>query len=107
MDNEQKANVWLKKAQAHKIDVDAGLINPDVLREVRANMCTEDGFYPGLEAAIDEHDIEPDEDEHDMLELEMKKQGLVNMAQPPQPGMKPNGKPDESPAASHRFPPRG
>jgi uncharacterized protein len=96
MDEMQRADVWLKKAQAHKIDVDTGLINPDVLREVRANQVIEDGFYPGFEAAAAENDLEPDEDEHDMLELEMQKQGLINMSQPPalpgqKPGQKPNG----------------
>lgn len=83
MDEEQKSNVWLKKAQAHKIDVDTGLINPDVLREARANQVIEDGFYPGFEAAKEEFELEPDEDEHDMIELEMQKQGLINMSQPP------------------------
>jgi uncharacterized protein len=92
MDEEQKSNVWLKKAQAHKIDVDTGLINPDILREVRANQVIEDGFYPGFEAAQEEHDLEPDEDEHDMLELETQKQGLINMSQPPAlPGKSPPG----------------
>ena len=44
MTEDQKSQIWLRKAQAHKIDVDTGLINPDVLREVRANQCIEDGF---------------------------------------------------------------
>jgi hypothetical protein len=106
MDEEQKSNVWLKKAQAHKIDVDAALINPDVLREVRANQCIEDGFYPGLEAAIEEHDIEPDEDEHDMLALEMEKQGLINMSQPePAPFGKPNGQKPAPKAIGSSRPP--
>ena len=95
MDEEQKSNVWLKKAQAHKIDVDTGLINPDILREVRANQVIEDGFYPGFEAARDEHDLEPDEDEHDMLALETAKQGLINMSQP-QPGA-PGAAPGQKP----------
>jgi hypothetical protein len=70
--------------------VDTGLINPDVLREARANQVIEDGFYPGFEQAAAENDLEPDEDEHDMLELETKKQGLINMSMPPAPpGAKP------------------
>jgi phage-related protein (TIGR01555 family) len=60
LDETEKAKMWLAKAQAHKIDADNGLINPEVLRE--GNQCIEDSFYPGLEAAIDEHDIEPDEE---------------------------------------------
>ena len=87
MDDDQKSQIWLRKAQTHKIDADTGLINPDVLREVRANMCIEDGFYPGMEQALEEFDIEPDEDEHDLLNMEMEKQGLLNMQQPqPMPG---------------------
>jgi hypothetical protein len=93
MDEDQKSQVWLRKAQAHKIDVDNGLINPDVLREVRKNQVIEDGFYPGIEAAVDEFDIEPDEDEHDLLSLEMQHQQLQQMKQPQLPGLpgKPNG----------------
>jgi uncharacterized protein len=85
MDEEQKAAVWLAKAQAFKIDVDSGLINPGVLREARSNQLLEDGVYPGLEAAIDEHGIEnEDEDEaaHAELDLQMKQQQLTNMKKP-------------------------
>ena len=63
MDEEQKAAVQLAKAQAHKIDVDNGLINPDVLREARTNQLIEDGVYPGLEAAVDEFGKEPDDED--------------------------------------------
>lgn len=72
-----KATIALQKAQAFQIDVNAALINPDVLREARANQLIEDGVYPGLEAAIEEHDIEPDEDEHDKLDLMMHKQQVA------------------------------
>ena len=85
MDEEQKAAVALAKAQAHKIDVDNGLINPEVLREARANQLIEDGFYPGIEAAIDEYELEPDEEDeaaHAKLDLQMKQQGLANMKKP-------------------------
>jgi uncharacterized protein len=85
MDEEQKAAVALAKAQAHKIDVDAALINPDVLREARANQLIEDGFYPGIEAAIDEFELEPDEEDeaaHQKLDLQMKQQTLTNMKKP-------------------------
>ena len=102
MDDIQKAAIGLQKAQAHKIDVDNGLINPDVLREARVNQLIEDGVYPGLEAAIDEHDIEPDEEDeaaHAELDLQMKQQALTNMKKPqlPPPGKKPpfgGGKPN-------------
>ena len=85
MDEEQKAAVALAKAQAHKIDVDNGLINPEVLREARANQLIEDGFYPGIESAIDEFELEPDEEDeaaHAKLDLQMKQQGLTNMKKP-------------------------
>jgi uncharacterized protein len=97
MDEEQRANVALAKAQAHKIDVDNGLINPDVLREARVNQLIEDGTYPGIEAAVEEYDIEPDEEDeeaHAKLDLQMKQQTLTNMKKP-QPLLggrpKPNG----------------
>ena len=112
MDDAQKSDLWLKKAQAFKIDVDAALINPDVMREVRANQLIEDGVYPGMEAAIEEHDIEPDESEMDQMDLLMKKQQMVGMAnpmgaQPPGNGMKPpNGKPPNMPK-TNSIPPRG
>jgi phage-related protein (TIGR01555 family) len=85
MDEEQKAAVALAKAQAHKIDVDNGLINPEVLREARANQLIEDGFYPGFESAMDEYDLEPDEEDeaaHAELDLKMKQQSLANMKKP-------------------------
>jgi phage-related protein (TIGR01555 family) len=85
MDAEQEAAVALAKAQAHKIDVDNGLINPEVLRRARANQLIEDGFYPGIEAAIDEFELEPDEEDeaaHQELDLQMKQQTLTNMKKP-------------------------
>lgn len=60
-DPSEKADEAVKKSQVYTADVNAGLINPDVLREVRLNQLVEDGFYPGLEAAVDEFGSEPDE----------------------------------------------
>lgn len=54
MDEPQKADVAYKKANAHKIDVDTGLIAPEALRKGRENQLIEDGFYPGFEAALQE-----------------------------------------------------
>ena len=88
MDEEQKAAVSLAKAQAHKIDVDNGLINPEVLREIRVNQLIEDAVYPGIEAACEEFDIEPDEEDeaaHEKLDLQMKQQQLTNMKKPQLP----------------------
>jgi len=89
LDDVEKADLQLKKAQAFKIDVDAGLINPDALRDGRVNQLVEDEVYPGLEAAIEEHGTEPEEDpfdqEHAELDLSMKQQQLENMKQVPPP----------------------
>lgn len=54
MDDVQRASVSLSKAQAYKIDVDAGGINPEVLAKARLNQLVEDGTYPGLEDAMAE-----------------------------------------------------
>lgn len=47
-----RADISLKKAQAHQIDAVLGLINSDALRQGRENQLVEDGFYPGFEAAL-------------------------------------------------------
>jgi uncharacterized protein len=55
MSETEKATLNLQVAQAHKIDVEAGIISPHVLQEGRQNFLIENGFmYPGIEAAIDE-----------------------------------------------------
>lgn len=54
MDEAQRSEIDLKKAQTFKIDVDAGIFEPDVLREARVNQLIECGTYPGIEAAVDE-----------------------------------------------------
>jgi hypothetical protein len=63
MSDAEKADVELKKAQAHKIDVDAGLLSPHVLQIGRENSLVESGFlYPGIESAIeDEADWDAEE----------------------------------------------
>jgi phage-related protein (TIGR01555 family) len=106
LDDVQKAAVALQKAQAHKIDVDNGLLNPEVLRSARENQLIEDGTYPGIEAAIDEFGSEPEEDDHELanrelslehsnLDLEMKKAQIAQVKKIPPggPGGRPNGKP--------------
>jgi hypothetical protein len=54
MDDSQKADVGLKKAQAYAIDVNSGLIPDGALAKGRANQLVEDGVYPGLEAAMED-----------------------------------------------------
>lgn len=53
LDDTQKADLWLKKAQVYQIDVSAGLIPEEALGEARANQLIEDGVYPGLESALE------------------------------------------------------
>jgi uncharacterized protein len=51
----EKADEELRKAQAHQIDVNAGLISPHVLQTGRQNSLIESGYlYPGIEQAIEE-----------------------------------------------------
>ncbi len=56
MDEKEKAAIAYQKAQAYQIDVNAGLINPDALRQGRENQLIEDGFYPGFDSALEEAD---------------------------------------------------
>ena len=67
MDDEQKAKIELQKAQAHEVDVKAGLIEPEILKAARENALIESGFlYPGIETAIDEaEEMRPDEEDVD------------------------------------------
>ena len=59
--NTEKAAIELQVAQAHKIDVESGLINPDALRQARENYLIESGFlYPGIDAAIEDADKQGD-----------------------------------------------
>jgi phage-related protein (TIGR01555 family) len=59
---DEKATTALKKSQAHKIDVDAGLIAPDALRVGRQNQLVEDGVYPGFESALQDAEKVAEED---------------------------------------------
>lgn len=55
----ERADVAVKKSQVMSADVAAGLIPLEVLRIGRQNQLVEDGFYPGIEVAIEEHEEEP------------------------------------------------
>ena len=61
LSDSEKATIALQKAQATQADVTMALINPDALRDARINQLIEDGQYPGLEDAIEEHGAEPEE----------------------------------------------
>jgi len=69
LDDVQKADMALKKAQTFKIDNDSGLFKPDMLRTYRENQLSQDETYPGIEAAIEEHGDEPDEGDEGPLQL--------------------------------------
>jgi hypothetical protein len=89
MSDTEKADINLKIAQAHNVDVMAGLINPMVLKQARENFLIENGFmYPGLEAAQDE--LEPPEWGENVHEAEMVQ--LERTIDPPMPG-EPGGPP--------------
>lgn len=69
LSDKEKAEVAKSKADAHRIDVDAGLLPMDALRKGRANQLIEDGTYPGLAEAIAESE-DPDLDEGDPVVAE-------------------------------------
>jgi hypothetical protein len=54
LDEPQKADIALKKAQATKLDADMGLVPTVALAKGRENQLVEDGTYPGLESAIED-----------------------------------------------------
>jgi hypothetical protein len=106
MSDAEKADVELKKAQAHKVDVDAGLLSPHVLQIGRENSLVESGFlYPGIETAIDDEadwDAEEgvqqartkgmmDPNDPDVIEAKGK---VMAASKPPPFGGKPGGKPN-------------
>lgn len=55
LDEQQRSTVIGQKSTAFQIDVTAGLIPPEVLRDARINQLVEDGVYPGLEQILDEY----------------------------------------------------
>lgn len=54
LDDEKKATVAVSQSNAHKVDVDAGIIPPEVLRDARIGQLLESDFYPGLQQILDE-----------------------------------------------------
>jgi hypothetical protein len=51
----EKADISKKKAETTKIYSDLNLFEPEVIQEIIKNQLVEDGVYPGLEAALEEH----------------------------------------------------
>jgi phage-related protein (TIGR01555 family) len=60
LNDTEKATRDKAQADTFKIDADLGIINEDVLRQVRINQLIESGTYPGLEDAIEEFGAEPE-----------------------------------------------
>lgn len=56
MDDKEKTAISYQKAQIFQIDVNAGLLDRNVLKEARENQLIEDGLYPGFEQTLDELD---------------------------------------------------
>jgi uncharacterized protein len=81
--DKEKADNEFKIAQAHKVDIDGGLINPDALRQGRENYLIETGvLYPGFDAALDDAhnagEIEWQPDELEQAEMERKAMEIKN-----------------------------
>lgn len=56
MTAKEKADTDKSKADTYKVDVDANLIDPVVLKKAREAQLIEDGTYPGFEQILDEWD---------------------------------------------------
>lgn len=56
LSDSEKAEIAYKKAQATKIYTDTGLVDDEVLAVGVRNQLTEDGTYPGIEAAFKDYD---------------------------------------------------
>ena len=70
MSEQDKAEVFSKKANAVKTLKDSGLIVEEALADAATNMLVEDGFLPGLEAAIEEYGTlgeQPEPTEEELL----------------------------------------
>jgi uncharacterized protein len=93
MDDVQKSQIALTKAQAFKIDADEGLIPTTALANARINQLIEDGFYPGLDQALDEAAAEGDTVE------EHNRPPPPPALPPPQPPIAATGEPSALPAA--------
>jgi hypothetical protein len=55
MDEKQRAEITKSKADSFKVDVDAGVVPIEVLRQGRENQLIEDATYPGLDAALEDY----------------------------------------------------
>ena len=87
MSETEKAALAKQKADTFKVDVDADLIQSMALAKARINQLTEDGTYPGLEAAIAEA-----EEIGESVE-EMAAQRVQERAQEPEEGEPGEGEP--------------
>ena len=86
MTEKEKAEVAKLKADTHQVDVNSGLFNDDLLREARSAQLDIDGVYPGWSALVEEHGLEPDEEE------EAPELGIQPLPMPiPPPGNEPGG----------------
>lgn len=55
LDEEQRAKVNYQLAQTFKIDVDAGIINKEILAEARRDQIIESETYPGFKAILEDN----------------------------------------------------
>jgi len=54
----EKTEIAKSKSDVFKVDVDTGLIEPEILREARINQLIEDGTYPGLESILEDFEAQ-------------------------------------------------
>jgi phage-related protein (TIGR01555 family) len=74
MNETERNTVTVQKANAFKIDVDAGLMNEVVLKKAREAQLIADGTYPGLQQIIDEFDDDPNLEQKQAQEAELQAQ---------------------------------
>jgi phage-related protein (TIGR01555 family) len=85
----EKADLALKKAQTYKIDADEGQIPATALAHARINQLIEDGFYPGLEQALEDAEAEGDTVEEQNAPAPPPPQLAPFTGQPPDPNAPP------------------
>jgi len=95
---DEAATTNLKLAQAYQVDVNAGLINDEILAEARSNQIMESDAYPGWKQIVDDHGGEimaPEPDPNDPAVQAgfeaMRQKALASQGLPPDGGVPPQG----------------
>lgn len=107
MDEVQRSTMILNKANAFKVDHEAALMPPEVLRKARENQLVEDGVYPGLEAAIEEFGDLPVPEANPQVQAQFQASRGVSLPPvepPPAQGVPPSGRAASNTAAQDSTP---